>query len=213
MKILIAVPTYENITPDTFQSIYALDRAGHELAFQFVRGYDVATARNAIATQALDADFDYVLMIDNDVVVPPDALVNLLDDPQLVTLGYYAHRISDKACDGRLNVCKLVDKDSVPYHDYIVESQYTMPEIVELRDSGAYKVRIHGGGLGCALIKTDLLRWIDYPYFEWKNCVTRDRKMLSEDLFFCEQCRKAGIPVYTDTRVACGHLIRYIQWP
>ena len=37
MKILIAVPTYENIYPDTFKSIYDLDSGGHELYFESVR--------------------------------------------------------------------------------------------------------------------------------------------------------------------------------
>ena len=38
MKILIAVPTFENIYPDTFKSIYDLDKAGHDLGFEFVEG-------------------------------------------------------------------------------------------------------------------------------------------------------------------------------
>lgn len=29
VRILIAVPTYENIMPDTFKSIYDLDKCGH----------------------------------------------------------------------------------------------------------------------------------------------------------------------------------------
>ena len=78
MKILIAVPTFENIMPDTFKSIYDLDTTGHEVMFEFVRGYDCATARNHIAQMALDKGVDYVLMVDNDVVLPKDALQNLL---------------------------------------------------------------------------------------------------------------------------------------
>ena len=48
MKILIAVPTYETIFPDTYKSIWDMDKCGHEVQFEFVRGYDVATARNNI---------------------------------------------------------------------------------------------------------------------------------------------------------------------
>ena len=40
--ILIAVPTFENIYPDTFKSIYDLDIEGHDVQFEFVRGYDCA---------------------------------------------------------------------------------------------------------------------------------------------------------------------------
>ena len=94
-KILIAVPTFENIYPDTFKSIYDLDVSGHDTEFEFVRGYDCATARNRIALMALDKKTDYVLMVDNDVVLPKDALINLFDDPKDVCLGFYAHRDAD----------------------------------------------------------------------------------------------------------------------
>ena len=74
MKILIAVPTFENITPDTFRSIYGLNQAGCECVFNFIRGYDCAAARNNIAREALNVQADYVLMVDNDVVLPYNAL-------------------------------------------------------------------------------------------------------------------------------------------
>ena len=70
MKILIAVPTFETIYPDTYQSIWNLDKGENEVDFEFVRGYDVATARNRIAQMAVDRNADYVLMVDNDVVLP-----------------------------------------------------------------------------------------------------------------------------------------------
>ena len=59
-RILIAVPTFENIYPDTFKSIYDLDIEGHDVQFEFVRGYDCATAINRIAQIALDIRADYV---------------------------------------------------------------------------------------------------------------------------------------------------------
>ena len=92
MKILIAVPTFENIYPDTFKSIYDLDPAGHELFFEFVRGYDCATARNNIVFKAQDMDVDYVFMVDNDVVLPCDVLKNMLENDDIRNL------FIDKCC-------------------------------------------------------------------------------------------------------------------
>ena len=91
MKILIAVPTFETIYPDTYKSLWDLNKCGHEVLFDSVRGYDVATARNRIAQKALDLNVDYVLMVDNDVTVPKDALKWLLEDPKEVCVGYYAN--------------------------------------------------------------------------------------------------------------------------
>ena len=212
MNILIAVPTFENITPDTFKSIYDLDTTGHETQFEFVRGYDCATARNRIAQISLDKQMDFVLMVDNDVVLPKDALQNLLENQKQVCLGYYAHRDSDNIYRGRTCVCKLYDENGTKYFNYPLESQYTAEELKGLKDKGEYKVQIHGGGMGCALIFTDIFRLIPYPWYDWVNYKNEHRGMLSEDLFFCEGCRKHGILIYTDTRVNCGHLLRHIQY-
>lgn len=213
MRVLVAVPTFENIYPDTYKSIYALDKGEHEVTFDFVRGYDCATARNRIAQNALDGGFDYVLMVDNDVVLPQDALLNLLDDAKDVCLGYYAHRDTDNRYKGRTCICKLKDGNGNAYFNYPLESEYTATEMHEMADNEQTKVRIHGGGMGCALIRTEVFRRIRYPWYDWVNYANDHRGMLSEDLFFCEACRKAGIPIYTDVRVGCGHLFRYVQWP
>lgn len=213
MKILLAVPTFESIYPDTFKSIYELDKGGHEVIFDFVRGYDCATARNRIVQKAIDMDTAYVLMVDNDVVLPPDALLNLLDDAKDVCLGYYAHRDSDNIYRGKTCVCKLYKPDGGRYFNYPLESEYTAEELKDLCGSGTNKLEIHGGGMGCALIRTDLLRRMTYPWYDWVNYADDNRGMLSEDLYFCEKCRTLMIKIYTDSRVACGHMLRRIQWP
>ncbi len=210
MKILIAVPTFESIYPDTFKSIYDLDASGNELLFEYVRGYDCATARNAIARKALDLNVDYVLMVDNDVVLPKDALVNLLDDLKQVCLGFYAHRDADNLYRGRTCICKLKDNNGVKYFNYPIESEYMATELAELREQGVHKIQIHGGGSGCAFISTDVFRKLKYPWYDWVNY--RGGGMLSEDLYFCEQCKNNNIPVYTDTRVNCGHILRHVQY-
>lgn len=212
MRILIAVPTFENIYPDTFKSIYDLDVSGHDVSFEYVRGYDCATARNKIAQIALDQNTDYVLMVDNDVVLPKDALINLTDDIKDVCLGFYAHRDSDNIYRGRTCVCKLYDKIGNAYFNYPLESEYTAEELRKLKNDAQYKIRIHGGGMGCAFIKTDVFRKIKYPWYDWVNYKGEKRAMLSEDLYFCEQCKKAHIPIYTDSRVNCGHMLRHVQF-
>lgn len=213
MKILIAVPTFENITPDTFKSIYNLDKAGHDCEFEFVRGYDCATARNRIAQMALDKGVDYVLMVDNDVTLPRDVLVSMLDDPKDVCLGYYAHRNADNLYTGRVSVCRLADEQGEYYFNYPLESEYKAEEMNEMKERGIHKVQIHGGGMGCAFIKTEVFRIIDYPWYDWVNYADEHRGMLSEDLYFCECCKRMGIPIFTDTRAGCGHLLRRIQMP
>lgn len=213
MKILIAVPTFENIYPDTFKSIYDLETGGHEVTFDFVRGYDCATARNNIAQKAINLCTDYVLMVDNDVVLQKDALTHLLEHGEDVVLGYYAHRGSDNLYNGRTCVCKMFNEKGAKYFNYPLESEYTGKELHDLAEAGTNKIQIHGGGMGCALIRTNLFKRIKYPWYDWVNYDGPDRGMLSEDLYFCEQLKRLRMPIYTDSRVACGHILRHIQWP
>ena len=213
MKILIAVPTFETIYPDTYKSLWDLDKSGHEVLFDSVRGYDVATARNRIAQKALDLNTDYVLMVDNDVSLPVNALQLLLEDAKEVNLGYYAHRDTDNVYRGKTCICKLKDENGKEYYHYPLESEYTAEEMHRMIESGESKIEVHGGGMGCALIRTDVFRKLSYPWYDWVNYGDKNRGMLSEDLYFCSLCRASGIPIHSDVRVGCGHLLRHVQWP
>lgn len=197
MKIFVAVPTYENIQPETFKSIFGLDKCGHWVVFDYVSGYDVASARNLIGKQTKAESADYVLMVDNDVRLPSDALRNLLEEPVDVCLGFYAHRWGN-VYDGRTNVCRL--------GEYNYTDMYNIEELRVLRESGVKREQIHGGGLGCALIKASVFDQINFPYFQWTHYA--DGNVLGEDLNFCERCKEKGIPIYVDPRVGCSHLFR-----
>ena len=213
MKILVAVPTFETIYPDTYKSIWNLDQCGHQIAFDSVRGYDVATARNRIAQEALDLGVDWVMMVDNDVTLPPDALKLLLEDAKGVNLGFYAHRDTDNIYRGKTCICKLRDDNGKEYYHYPLESEYSAAEMKAMADAGETKIEVHGGGMGCALINTEVFRELSYPWYDWVNYGDANRGMLSEDLYFCALCRTSGYKIYADVRVGCGHLLRHVQWP
>lgn len=202
-KILIAVPTFENIYPDTFKSIYDLDKGDNEVIFNFVRGYDCATARNNIILEAKRIKADYVLMVDNDMVIPPFTLTCFLNNPMLINLGYAVQRTASTTNE-KINIFKFGERDYTP------ELQYTPDEMKELIKNNISRIQIHGGGMACAFIDMKVFDIIPFPWFDWVNYDNNTH--LSEDLFFCEQCHKYNIPIYVDTRVNCGHLIRYIQY-
>ena len=201
-RVLLAVPTFENIYPDTFKALWDMDKGEHEVIFDFVRGYDCASARNNIVQLAQGYNADYILMVDNDVTPPKDALLNLMEHNVDVCLGFYAHR--NRANDETPKTC-LCKPGELNY-----TQQFTVDEIRDKRDRGEYLFRVHGGGMGCALIKTSVFNRIYYPWYDWVNYRDARHSLLSEDLYFCEQCKGAQIKIYGDSRVGCGHMFRRI---
>lgn len=199
MKILAAVPTFETIMPECFRSIFHMaQETDHDVDFEFVKGYDCAKARNEIVLKA--RDHDYVLMIDSDVIVPADALDLLIEGEPDVCLGLYPVKNTVK---GEAEIFKLGGKDFT--------DRYTYEEIDRRRAlTGAGRIEVKGGGMGCALIRVAVFDRLQFPWFKY---VTHpDGRILSEDLWFCGHLGLAGLKVYADLRVRCGHATRGFQY-
>lgn len=203
-KVFIAVPTtpFGGIHPECFKSIYGLDPAGNALLFDYRDGYQCSTARNLIARQALDEGFDYVLMVDSDTVLPREAVRLMLDEPVDVVAACCPHRPASNAYDGRINATRLGERD---YTDF-----YTAADAAALRGRGVTREPIHGCGFGATMVRADVFRRIEWPWFSWTDYP--DGSCLSEDLSFCERCHAAGIDVHLDPRIACGHVMRRTEW-
>lgn len=196
MKILIAIPTFETIQPETFRSVYGLEiPKGAVCHFDFVRGYGCATARNRIAAEAVALGYEYVLMVDSDIVLPRHTLPSLLAGKPDVCLGCYPRR---NTLSGVMELFKLGQDNYVD----------TWKDGELLKKEGHFEVK--GGGFGCALVKTAILKDIPRPWFKYVEYP--DGALLSEDNYFCGQVRATGRTVLADPRVRCGHIGRTTQW-
>ncbi len=192
MRILIAVPTFESIEPEVFKAIYNL-KSEHELFFDFVKGYDVACARNEIARQAQLGGYDYVLMVDSDTIIPPDTLDLMLDPPADIVLGVCPRKNTK---DGKTAIIKY---DAPEY-----ENSYYYSDLPEER------TLVKGGGFACALVRTYVFTALDCPWFQYVTNL--DGSTLSEDFYFCQLARVFGFKIYVEPKVRCGHLARYYQY-
>ena len=191
MNILIAVPTFENIAPECFKAIYNLK--GDGLSFDYVKGYDCAKARNEIAKKALQG-FDYVLMVDSDIVIPDTSLLDMLESPVNVCFGVYPRK-------KKTGETELFKEDSFDF-----KNRYTFEELNGMDQN---RIVVKGSGFGCALIKTDVFKNLEYPWFEFHSY--DNGTFLSEDLSFCMKA-SALYPLFADLRVRCGHIAKTVQY-
>lgn len=196
MRILIAVPTFENILPETFKSIYNLDKIDDMIVdFDFVRGYDCSRARNIIANKAISDNYDYVLMVDSDIILPAHTLTKMLDDPKPICLGCYPRK---NTRNGTFEIFKLGQTD--------YKNTFNYKEISNLNG----KVEVKGGGFGCAMIDVKVFQDLSHPFFKYVEY--ESGATLSEDLYFCSNARKVGYQIYAETDIICGHSVRNFQW-
>jgi len=198
-KILLAVPTFENIEPACFKSIYGLEiPQGAELSFDYFEGYGCALARNQIAQRAVDLGFDYAFMVDADIVLPQKTLSLLLAADKDIIMGWYPSR---RKAPGMTSIYRLTDYVDFDDKCNIGMSEMPKDEVVEIK----------GGGLGCALVKTDVFRktgprkWFEYVEYP-------EGGQLSEDLYFCHRSRtQFGYKVFAHTSVRCGHVCKIVK--
>lgn len=198
-SVLVAVPTYESVAIETVESLMRLMASAHATARiepAFVKGYDVKKARTAIAEMAMTRH-DFVLMVDSDVVVPDGLLDALLNPVADVVLAPYPRKNTKR---GRSELF-LAGADG-----WADDANIPIPA---LRATGG-RIPVKGGGLGCALIRTDVFRRIERPWFEFHQ--NADGSWLSEDFWFCNRVREAGLEIQADCRMICGHVGRSVNY-
>lgn len=191
MKILIAVPTYENIAPETFKSIYNLEISdGCDVVFEFVRGYGAARARNLIGKKCLEGNFDAVFMVDSDIVLPKNSLELLIEGNTPIVLGTYPRKFEPEISEIFLPGSK----------DFVNRISYA--------DMPNSRFKAKGGGMGCAFVRRECFEKLSYPWFDYVEYP--NGQLLSEDNYFCDIAAKRGLKIEADGRVRCGHIAKQI---
>ena len=193
-KILIGSPAFSGIQPEAQQSFMAMvfrcgrDLPQYDFAVKIETKREQFRARNALVDAAIAADFTHLLMLDDDMIVPPDLLARLLaHDKDLVGALYWQR-------GGAFHpvVMKAITLETGDFHpDYYAASDPIMQR------PGLYPVDIIGGG--CMLFRVDCFRKISPPYFWWEHS-------MGTDIAICTRLREAGIQPYIDTSIELGHL-------
>jgi hypothetical protein len=94
-------------------------------------------------------------------------------------------------------------------NDFSYYSPYTLKEFFSLKKTPSpvgNLTEVDGIGMGLCLIRREVFEELEYPWFlEWSPIMRQDVHHFGEDLWFCDKCAKAGIPIHVADRAYVGH--------
>lgn len=195
-KVLIGLSTGEFIRKANFlPSFLGLDKPTGSL-MTTIHGQSPAKARNMIIKQALDNDCTHVLFVDDDMELPADALTRLLAHNVDGVLGLYLMR-------------------NYPHFPVAFDRKFAngFNKFLYLEEKVQGLIEITNGGLGCALIKTDVFRAMPHPKDVWVTLGEIEKDGWCDDVSFFNRYHEAGFKLYLDTEVRCGHLTTITLFP
>lgn len=125
------------------------------------------------------ADATHILFIDDDMIMPPNGLVRLLSHNVPIVGALYFAR--------------------TPPHLPIAYRHVEDNQWVAITNYNAGLQEVDAIGAGFLLVKTEVFKKIQRPWFEFSD-------KMGEDMYFCLQAGKAGYTILLDGDVVCRHL-------
>ena len=196
-RICIGVPCYGQVAPEVLQDWCRwLYHCGRRLTqYDFLLAIKTKTeqfrARNAIVEAAMQGNADYLLMLDDDMILDVD------DTSQVNT----AYDLIDRLVQHQKDVCGVL---------YFQRGGECRPVLMEENQPGKYRFlrddeithglqRVDVAGGGCLLIDMKVFNRIDQPWFAPEH-------LLGTDIQLCAAAKAKGFEVWADTSIELGHL-------
>ena len=168
------------------------------------------SSRNKILDYALENDYDYVLMMDSDVIPPGTILRDLLDSGKDIVSGLYYNNFR---IDGMIKRSPVCWRHITPQEFEEIKSKINLPPFVksgndlrrhlteeEANSDKIFRVKIPSAG--CMLIKRNAFEKLRYGLLEVPGNLST-----GDDIYFCTKAEEEGFEIYCDTKVKCKHLV------
>lgn len=184
MKVLIEIP---HTGVFYWQFVHALPlmivttmQKGINVEYE-LRGHSLVydSREGAVKYMLEHKDIDAILFLDSDMMPTADMLLKLIEHDKPI-VSALAFKRTEPYYPCIFN--KLKEKEAEVYTDYL-----------------RGLIEVEGVGMACCLIKREVFEQIPQPWY----FPTPD---LGEDLSFCLRSKAAGIPIYCDTSLVCGHI-------
>lgn len=194
-RVLIGIPAFEGVQYEAQQSLFSMvyrvgrDLPNVELAVHVGYKREQFRARNQIVDAAIAADMDYLLMLDDDMIVPHNLLQQLMaHDKDIIGALYYQR--------GGAYEPVIMRRESQEKGDYRAHF-LSLNDPILTSDRGLHEVDVIGGG--CMLFKTDTFKSILQPYFV-------SEIGYGTDITICGRLKDEGHEIWVDTSIELGHV-------
>lgn len=225
-KVFVLVNTLQSVNANVYSNHCAFftysakNIPGIKFEFWCPERMAIDTARNTAAEMAMNMGCDYLMFIDDDVMIPPDTLEKLLLADKDIVAGLVIIRgypFNNMAFKFGVNIThegkeakslgffndleyEYFYKEAWVNRTFIDDSSFditTLPKrLVELQECDAV-------GFSCCLIKIDVLKACPKPYF-------LTGKGHTEDVYFCIKVQEKLVPtprIFLHTGVQPGHMM------
>ena len=191
MKGLIAVPNMGMIPANTTESLVKLtyftvkNLVNMHLETRLDSNTLIHLARESAAEYAVNNGFDWLIFIDSDMIVPQNLIVKLLEADKDIVCGLYFMRKPPFYP----TIFDRYEFDEKGNLSYFFMKDWPTEQLFE----------VEAVGTGAMMIKTDALKNIPQPWFDFMGGV-------GEDMSFCYRARKQNIKIFIDPTTRIGHI-------
>lgn len=197
LKVLVSVPSMGNPSFKTMQSLVTFaSTKNFRCVFHYPEGSVIHQARNSAVQAALQKECTHLMFIDDDMVFERDAILRLIMQDKDIIGGL---------CFGRTD--EMI-KPIVKRFENGALYDYTWEEVKEWKTT----TEVGSTGTGFLLIKTEVLKAMDPPFFYFANPKEFGLKPmeppnydLSEDTTFMLKAREKGYQIWVDPTILIGH--------
>lgn len=209
MKTLVFCPinpiSYRSRWPESIDRTLSLESLG-SMSFHFEKSRisnettrDVCEKFRLARRLFLESDYDLLLTVEDDMLIPPESLLRLESHKADVAYGLYVAR-------------------SMKSHPWLVAYWLNDTRVKFLsgrpnvaRNAWGKAIHSHGLGMGCTLIRRHVMEELDFRVLSgpgWGHGK-------SNDWYFALDARRRGMTQVTDLGLVCGHIRNngMVLWP
>ena len=182
-KILVAVPYYHYIEPETEVSLRSLDEI-EGVDVERYQCHHIPKGRNALIQKMRIGGYDYIFFLDADTAIRTIDLQLLIDVDKPVVSGLYALLLNNT-----VRWAVGIEKSGDGYVWLTGDPTLPMP--------------VQTTGAGCLLIKREVFSAIEWPWFDFE--LAKGGNIRGEDFSFCQKCSDGGFEIWLQPKVVAAH--------